>query len=418
MRKGGRKKGGEKDLTALQVKALTAPGAWRVSRCLYVQITDTGSRSWLMRYMLNGISREMGLGPCDLLTLAEARAKVSEYRRLLLEGIDPIEHRRQKRREKMLASASAITFRVCAERYIAAHEAGWKNGKHRNQWQSTLETYAYPVLGDLPVASIETAHIMQVLEPIWATKAETASRIRGRIESIWDWAKARGYCNGGENPARWRGHLQKLLPARSKVSPVEHHEALPYADAPDFMAELRKRDGTAARCLEFTILTWTRSGEARGARWDEVDFKTRQWVVPAPRMKAGKAHVVPLSDAAAALLEAMPRTGELIFEGAKAGKPISDMSMTMVLRRMGHADITVHGFRSTAKDWASETTSHPDIVSEMALAHTILEKVQKAYRRGALLKKRRKLMADWAKYCGLSCGLPPLCAIARAITTT
>jgi integrase len=293
-----------------------------------------------------------------------------------------------------------ITFGVCAERYIAAHEAGWRNGKHRQQWENTLETYANPILGDLPVASIETAHIMQVLEPIWTTKAETASRVRGRIESIWDWAKARGYCNGGENPARWRGHLQKLLPARSKVAPAEHHEALQYADVPGFMVELRERDGISARCLEFTILTATRSGEARGARWQEIDPAARQWVVPGSRMKAGKPHIVPLSDAVLALLEAMPRTGEYIFEGARAGRPISDMSMTAVLRRMGRNNITVHGFRSTFKDWASETTSHADIVSEMALAHTIPDKVQKAYRRGDLLKKRRKLMADWAKYCG------------------
>jgi integrase len=313
--------------------------------------------------------------------------------------LDGFSKRRQKRREAALAAASAITFRVCAERYIAAHEAGWRNGKHRAQWSATLETYAYPVLGDLPVASIETAHVMQVLESIWATKAETASRVRGRIESVWDWAKARGYCNGVENPARWRGHLQKLLPARSKVAPVEHHEALPYGDVLAFLAELRERDGTAARCLEFTILTWTRSGEARGARWEEIDAKARQWVVPGSRMKAGKDHTVPLSDAAIALLEAMPRTGEYIFEGARDGRPISDMSMTMVLRRMGRDRITVHGFRSAAKDWASETTSHADIVSEMALAHTIPDKVQKAYRRGVLLQKRRRLMADWAKHC-------------------
>ncbi len=387
-------------LTVLEVKALKDPGTWWVSRNLYLQIADGGSRSWLFRYMFNGRSREMGLGSCELVTLAEARQKVIEARRLLLEGIDPIEDRRRKRREAALATASAITFRVCAERYIAAHEAGWRNGKHRAQWSATLETYADPVLGELPVASIETAHVMQVLEPIWATKAETASRVRGRIESIWDWAKARGYCNGGENPARWRGHLQKLLPARSKVAPVEHHEALPYDDVPAFMAELHRRDGTAARCLEFTILTWTRSGEARGALWDEVDFEARQWVVPGSRMKAGKDHTVPLSDAAAAVLEAMPRAGEHIFEGARDGRPISDMSMTMVLRRMGRARITVHGFRSAAKDWASETTSHADIVSEMALAHTIPDKVQKAYRRGVLLQKRRRLMADWAKYCG------------------
>jgi integrase len=388
-----------KDLTVQEVKALKAPGTWRVSRNLYLEIAAGGSRSWLLRYMFNGRSREMGLGSCGIVTLAESRRKVLEGRRLLLEGIDPIEHRRRKRRETALATASAITFRVCAERYIAAHELDWKNGKHRNQWPSTLETYAYPVLGDLPVASIETPHIMQVLEPIWATKTETASRVRGRIESIWDWAKARGYCNGGENPARWRGHLQKLLPARSKVAPVEHHEALPYGDVPDFVAELRTRPGTAARCLEFTILTWTRSGEARGALWEEVDFQACQWVVPGSRMKAGKDHIVPLSDAALALLEAMPRTGEYVFEGSRPGRQISDMSMTMVLRRMKRDAITVHGFRSTAKDWASETTSHADIVSEMALAHTIPDKVQKAYRRGDLLQKRRRLMTDWAKYC-------------------
>jgi integrase len=261
-----------------------------------------------------------------------------------------------------------------------------------------LATYAYPVIGDLPVAAVDTGLVMKIIEPIWQTKTETASRLRGRIESILDWAKARHY-RTGENPARWRGHLDQLLAPRAKIAPVNHHEALPYAELPAFMAALRRQDGIAARCLELTIMTATRSGEARRARWSEFDLGARVWAIPAERMKAGKAHTVPLSDRALAILAALPRSGDYLFENGHVGKPISDMAMIMTLRRMGRNDIKVHGFRSTFRDWAAERTDYQNHVVEMALAHTIGDKVEAAYRRGDLLEKRRRLMAYWAAYC-------------------
>jgi integrase len=380
-----------RDLTALAVKALTKPGVYRVSRNLYLQVTDTGGRSWLFRYMLRGLPRYQGLGACDLVTLAEAREKVLAGRRLAAAGIDPLAERRA-------AKAKLVTFADCAERYIAAHQAGWKNDKHRAQWGSTLATYVNPVIGQLPVDAIDTGLVMKLLEPIWSTKPETASRVRGRIESILDWATARGY-RQGDNPARWRGHLQRLLPARSKVAPVEHHAALPYAEMPAFMTTLRQQAGTGARALELTILTAARTGEAIGARWDEIDMKARTWTVPSGRMKSGKPHTVPLSEQAVALLAALPRGGALVFENSRAGQPISNMAMTMTLRRMGRDELTVHGFRSTFRDWAAEQTGHPNHVVEMALAHTIGNGVEAAYRRGDLLEKRRLLMRDWAAYC-------------------
>jgi integrase len=261
-----------------------------------------------------------------------------------------------------------------------------------------VRTYAYPVLSDLPVADVDTPLVLRVLEPMWETKTVTAYRLCGRIEAILDWATACGY-RTGENPARWRGHLDKLLPARSKVAPVNHLDALPYAEMPGFMAALRMQTGVAARCLEFTTLTAARSGEAIGAKWSEIDLAARTWTVPAERMKSGKAHVVPLSEQVLTLLAAIPRGSTHVFEYGRASHPLSKGAMTALLGRMGRSDITVHGFRSTFKDWASERTSHADIVSEMALAHAIGDKVEAAYRRGDLLQKRRELMQDWARYC-------------------
>ena len=377
-----------RDLTVREVAGLFRVGQHRVSRNLYVQVTPTGTKSWLFRYMWQGAPRWIGLGPIDLVNLAQARVKALAYRRCLHEGTDPRATR-----------TKAIVFADCAGRYIAAHAAGWRNGKHRAQWTATIETYANPVIGHIPVAAIDTALIMQILEPIWTTKPETASRVRGRIESILDWAAARGY-RQGDNPARWRGHLQRLLPARAKIAPVNHHAALAYGEVPGFMAALRQQAGISARCLELTILTAARTGEALGARWDEIDMTARTWTIPGSRMKSGRPHTVPLSDQAVALLAAMPRSGELVFEGARRGRPISNMAMMMLLRRMGRGDLTVHGFRSAFRDWAAEQTSHPNHVVEMALAHTIGDKVEAAYRRGDLLAKRRALMQDWAGYCG------------------
>jgi integrase len=384
-------------LTARQVAAITTKGRYGDGGGLWLQVSDSG-KSWLFRYMLFGRARAMGLGPVDLVSLAEAREEAQRCRKLLLKRIDPLDERRRQEIEMVNArrQKQRRTFRECAEAYLAGN-GKWRNAKHAAQWSSTLKTYANPTLGDMPVAEVDTAAVLRVLEPIWRTKTETASRVRGRIERVLAWATVKGY-RTGDNPARWTGHLREALPARSEIQPVNHHGALPYAELPAFMAKLREQSGTAVRCLEFTILTAARTGEAIGARWSEIDLKARTWTVPAERMKAGKQHVVPLPDPALALLAALPRSSDLLFEGARAGRPISNMAMAMMLRRMGHDGITVHGFRSAFRDWAAEQTNHPNHVVEMALAHTIGDKVEAAYRRGELLAKRRKLMADWARY--------------------
>jgi integrase len=405
-------------LTALKIERLkTKIGMHHDGGGLYLQVTrrkpkdqtedeSGGGASWVLRYMLNGKPREMGLGPLALFGLADARAKALDARRLRHAGIDPIEHRRAERSRQRLEAAKAITFKECAESYIASHRTGWRNAKHKYQWTATLETYAEPIIGKLPVQAIDTALVLKVIEPIWTEKPETASRLRQRIENILDWAKVRGY-RAGENPARWRGHLDKLLPARAKVAAVEHLAALPYAELPAFLIELRMRDATAARALEFAILTGARTGEVIGARWSEIDLLDKTWTVPAGRMKAGKEHRVPLAPRALAILEEMAKdrpAGDdgknYLFGGAKLGKPLSNMSMLMLLRRMGRGDdLTVHGFRSTFRTWAAERTSFPREVIEAALAHTIGSKVEAAYQRGDLYAKRRRLMEAWAQFC-------------------
>ena len=388
-------------LTDTGVKSEKRPGRYGDGGGLWLQVGPTGGKSWLHRYMLHGRAREMGLGAYPVVKLAEARDLVLENRRLLLQGKDPLDERQRARQQAKLATANTITFRTCAERYIAAHEPSWRNDKHRWQWSRTLEMYVYPVLGDLPVADIDTGLVMQALEPIWNDVPETASRVRGRIESILDWAAARGY-RQGDNPARWRGHLQKLLPAKTKVRAVKHHSRLPYEQLGDFMAGLRHREGVAARALEFAILTASRTGEVIGAKWSEIDLSKGLWVVPAERMKAGKEHRVPLSDGSLALLEALPREGDYVFVGAKKGDPLSNMSLLAVLKRMGRGELTTHGFRSTFSDWCAEQTAYPSEVREMALAHTVSDKVEAAYRHGDLFAKRARLMADWARFCGSS----------------
>jgi integrase len=344
------------------------------------------------------------LGSITRLSLDEARELAAECTRQRKQGVDPIEARDRerltKRTQAQLEVAQAVTFDQCSEKFITSHESGWRNAKHRAQWSSTLKTYVSPVFGRLSVQAVDTALVMKALSPIWNEKPETASRIRGRIEAVLDWARTSTY-RQGENPARWKGHLDNLLPRRSKVRAVKHHPALPYADVGVFMAALRGRDGIAARALEFTILTATRTSEVLGARWDEIDLQQRLWTVPAERMKASKEHRVPLSAAAVALLETLAKApeGSLLFPGAE-GAELSENAMLALLERMERSDITVHGFRSTFKDWATEKTNFPNIVSEMALAHTIDGQVEAAYRRGELLEKRRKLMEAWAHYCG------------------
>jgi integrase len=342
----------------------------------------------------------MGLGSLEVISLADARTAALECRRLCQADIDPIEHRNASRAEAQLANARAMTFDDCATRYVTAHAAGWRNSKHRAQWAATLRTYVTPVFGFLPVQAIDTELIMRVLEPIWATKPETASRVRGRIEAILNWAKSRGF-REGENPARWRGHLENLLPGRSRVQKVEHHAALPYSDVGAFMGDLRERAGVAAAALEFLILTAARTSEVIGARWEEMDLSSRTWVVPAERMKARAIHRVPLSNAALVVLERMRaiQQDEFVFPSTKKGKALSNMALLALLRRMKRTDLTTHGFRSTFRDWAAECTNFPQEVAETALAHTISNKVEAAYRRGDLFDKRRRLMDAWAEYC-------------------
>ena len=369
---------------------------------LYFVSRPPNGASWMFRFSRHGKDRWMGLGQYPTVSLADARTRADDARRLLLDDIDPIEHRRQHRAQTKLQIAKRVTFVGCAGQYIASHQAGWRNPKHRQQWDNTLKTYAHPILGTLPVAAIDTGLVVKVLQPIWTTKPETASRLRGRIESILDWATARGF-RQGDNPARWRGHLENLLPHHSKVHRVVHHAALPYAELPDFLTKFRAQDGTAARALEFAILTAARTGEVIGASWSEINRTDQLWTIPADRMKASKEHRVPLSDRSLAILETTtPETiapDAFVFPGSKAEKPLSNMAFLMLLRRMDRGDLTAHGFRSTFRDWCAERTSFPNEVCEMALAHTVGSKVEAAYRRGDMFDKRRKLMDAWTTYC-------------------
>jgi integrase len=389
-------------LSAVKVARLKSPGMYGDGGGLWLQITPTGSRSWAFRFMLQGRARQMGLGPLHVLSLAEAREKARLCRRQLLEGIDPLAAIQAARLAARADQAKVRTFRDCAVAFLDSHETGWKNDKHRAQWAATLTAYAYPLIGDLAVASIETGHICKILEPIWTSKAETASRIRGRIERVLDWAAARGY-RSGDNPARWRGHLDKLLPPRSKVQRVRHHPALPWQELPEFMAALRANRSLSARALEFTILTAARTGEVMGARWPEIDLDGAVWTVPDSRMKAGREHRVPLSPSAIALLVELPRvkSNDFVFPGSRAKQPLSNMAMLQLLRGMKpKTELTVHGFRSSFRDWAGECTIHAREVIETALAHVIADKTEAAYRRGDALEKRRRLMTDWCSYCG------------------
>lgn len=384
-------------LTALGVAKLKTPGMYGDGGGLWLQVTGKGGKSWIFRFTLDGKSREMGLGSAITFSLAEAREKALTCRKLCAERIDPIESRNARREAARIEAAKAITFRQCATAYIEAHKAGWRNAKHAAQWAATLNTYAHPAFGDLPVQAVDTALVMKAVEPIWATKPETATRVRGRIESILDWAATRGF-RRGENPARWKGHLANLLPKRSRVKKVEHHAALPFAEVRAFMKVLGEQPGVSAQALAFTILTAARTGETIGATWSEIDLDAGVWTVPAERMKAGAEHRVPLSDPALQILREMEaiRLGEFVFPGGKRGRPLSNMAMLKTLERMSRDDLTVHGFRSSFRDWASETTAFPSEVVEAALAHTIESKVERAYRRGDLFQKRRELMSAWA----------------------
>lgn len=394
-------------LTALAVKNAPA-GRHADGGGLYLRVQSAGARSWLFRYIDAGKVRDIGLGPArgpGALTLAQARLTALELALKVARG-EPVEGPRALARkaaaEAPAAASTDKTFREVAEAFLALREGGWRNEKHRQQWRSTLASYAYPYFGDLPVAQIETDHVMSALTPIWAAKPETASRLRGRIEKVLDSAKVQGL-RSGENPARWRGHLDQLLLKRPKHT-RSNHAAMKYVEVPRFVARLRSRKAVAALALEFTILTATRTGEVLGATWGEIDLHAAVWTIPATRMKAGNEHRVPLSERALAILAEVaqlrlePGGEAAVFPNGRSR--LSGMVMAMLLRRMGVKDATVHGFRSSFRDWAAECTNYPHEVCEMALAHTIGNKAEAAYRRGDLFEKRRGLMADWADFLG------------------
>jgi len=411
-------------LTAREVECKTAPGRYPDGDGLYLQVMNATSKSWLYRYQLNGKQRWLGLGSAcaGAHTLAEARAARDTMREQVRRKIDPVQAKRQDAIDRKLAAAKSITFRDAAVQCVSTMRPEWSNLKHANQWDATLRTYAYPEIGNLPVADIDTAAVLKVLKPIWETKVETAKRVRGRIERVLNWATSAEY-RKGENPARWRGHLDNLLARPSRVRKAQgglkHHPALPYSEIGAFMANLREREGTGARALEFTILTAARTTEVLAATWREIDFEKALWTVPAERMgKGGKEHRVPLSPAALNVLKRVREVTshhEVIFPNLTRGRQLSNMAMLKQIERINgdrakagipeYADktdgrrIVPHGFRSTFRDWAAEQTNFPNIVSEAALSHAIDDKVEAAYRRGELLEKRRRLMQAWANYC-------------------
>jgi integrase len=393
---------GEK-LTAVQAKT-KKPGMYGDGKGLWLFVGTGGAKSWLLRYMMDGRAREMGLGSYSDLTLAGARDRARECRQQIREGLDPIEARRERRAAQQVERAKAMTFKQCAEAYIAAHKAEWTNEKHRKQWSKTFlvddEPYVPSAIGKLPVAAIDEAVVMKILTPLWESRPSTARRVRGRIESVLDWATTSKF-RKGDNPARWKGHLEHLLAKPEKASEDKRLAALPYAEISALMAEVRQQEGVAARALEFTILTAARAGETFGATWLEMDVSNKLWVIPSSRMKAGVEHRVPLSGPTLAILDDMRtiRQGTLVFEGARAGRPLSHESMLRVLRAMGRDNLTVHGFRSTFRDWCGDMTNFPREICEAALAHTVGSKVETAYRRGSALEKRRQLIDAWARYC-------------------
>jgi integrase len=376
-------------LTARKVET-AKPGKYSDGGNLYLIVSETGARKWVLRFTWRGRAKEMGLGSATSVLLADAREKAASARRKIAQGLNPIDERKR--------DGGIPSFGEMADDVRETLSAGFRNEKHKAQWKSTLESYAAPLRAK-PVDTIGTDDVLAVLKPIWTTKAETASRVRGRIEKVLDAAKAKGFRDGG-NPARWRGHLDHLLPRPSKLA-RGHHAAMPYEDVAAFIAKLRKREATSALALELCILTAARSGEILGMRWSEIDLDKKVWTVPADRMKAGREHRVPLSPRAIAILRQLeePKAGEFVFPGQARKKPLSNMAMEMVLRRMKIEEATVHGFRSSFRDWAGNVSSFPREIVETALAHVIGDKAEQAYRRSDALEKRCKLMEAWAAYC-------------------
>jgi integrase len=382
------------NLTAVQARTLRTPGRYLDGRGLFLHVITPKRRRWVFRYMRQGRERQLTLGDADLIKLPEARTLHTEARALLAKGIDPLDAR-----HAAAPQPEGHRFEAVAERYVAAHEAAWKNAKHRQQWRATLATYAYPVLGSKLVHEITVNDVLAVVQPLWNKKPETASRLRGRIERVLGYAKTRGW-RLGENPARWKDNLADTLPPKGKVRKVKHHPALDWRQAPAFVQQLAASDnGMGARALRFAILTAARSGEVRGARWEEIDLDAAMWIIPAARMKSGKPHRVPLSDPALEILRALAplRQGSLIFPGRDGETPLSDMTLSAVLRRMQRYNLTVHGFRSTFRDWCADT-GKPFDLAEAALAHVSSSEVVRAYQRSDLLEARRALMREWAEF--------------------
>jgi integrase len=383
-------------LDARTIANLSETGRYADGAGLWLQVSQWGTKSWILRYVgLDGKQRQMGLGPLHTVGLKDARERAKKARLAILDGGDPVTERQQKREQARIEAAKRVTFKECAEKYIAANEAEWKNDKHKYQWRQTLlGDYCKP-LHDLPVSAIDTALVLKVLDPIWDTKRETAVRLRGRIERVLAWATVREY-RKGDNPARWQGHLREALNRNGRK--IEHHAALPYAELPAFMQEVRSKDTVSGKALEFTILAAARTGETIGATWPEIDLTAKLWTIPAERMKKGKTHIVPLPDRVVDILSKLPREGEYVFPGGKEGKPLSNMAMLELLKDL-RPGLTVHGFRSTFSDWAGDQTNFDRQTREFALAHGLTDKTEASYRHMTAVEKRRKLMDAWAKYC-------------------
>ena len=386
-------------LSARRVASISKAGRYLDANGLYLQVMPSGVKSWILRYSRSGRERWLGLGPLHVVGLAEARQRAQRARLQLLDGIDPIEARNADKAAQALAAARSLTFEQAANQYFVQHESRWRNAKHRAQFLSTLKAYAFDHIGKMSVADIQTGDVLRCLEPIWGSKTETASRVRSRIAGVLDWCIVRGY-RTGPNPAEWKSHLSNVLPPPGQIQKTKHHAAMPFAELPAFLRELREREGVAARALEFAVLTAARTGEIVGALWNEIDLDTKTWTIPPERMKAQRPHRIPLSDRAVAILESLPaeRGNDHVFLGALRGRGLSNMAMLMLLKDM-RPELTTHGFRSSFKDWCSEMTAYPNIVSEAALAHVVADKVEAAYRRGDLFAKRRRMMSDWTKFC-------------------
>ena len=389
-------------LSALKAERTKQPGMYADGGGLYLRVAEGGSKQWIYRYVTNGRPRDMGIGPVHVFTLAEARERAREASKLRYDGIDPIAHKHAQRAAGVVEAAKAITFKQCAQGFIRDNEAGWTNRRHRHDWHASLTNYVYPVLGNLPIAAIDTALVLKTVKPIWERVPETASRVRGRIEAVIGWATVHGY-RSGDNPARWSQHLEHALPARSDVAKVEHHAALPYDQVPAFLTKLKQKDTVSAACLQFIALTAARRSEATDATWSEIDLDKAVWTIPKERMKKGtKDHRVPLSAAAIAVLKDMAaiRVGDYVFPSRVSGRPVHGASVAGLAKRVAAGvDITTHGFRSSFRDWVAERTSYPREVAEAALAHAVPSQVEAAYKRTDFFDRRSRLMQAWADYC-------------------